>query len=76
MEGELLQGNLGSVGKYDVAFKEGGLVAEVKADMGPANASVMIKLDAAKVIDALAAAIPGTVDDAVFGLIKAALLGK
>jgi hypothetical protein len=73
---DMVNGNLGSVGKYDVSFKDGSLVAEMDASAGPLSMGVVVKLDAAKVLDALAAAIPGTLDDAVIGVAKAALLGK
>lgn len=73
---ELVEGNLGTVGKYDVKFEGGKLVAELSAEAGPLEAGVVVKLDAGKVLDALAAAIPGTFDDAVIGVAKAALLGK
>lgn len=71
---DIVEGNLGTVGKYDVEFKEGKLVAEISAEAGPLEAGMVVKLDAGKVIDALAKAIPGQVDDAVFGVLKAALL--
>ncbi len=73
MEQDIAQGTIGSVGKYDVAFKEGNLVVEVDANVEIGSAGIVLKLDAGKVLDALAAAIPGQIDDAVFGLIKAAL---
>lgn len=76
MEGELAQGNVGSVGKYDLEFKEGCLVADVKVELGVGQATMSIKLDAGHVLDALAKAIPGTWDDAIIGVAKAALLNK
>jgi hypothetical protein len=76
MEGELAKGSLGSVGKYDMAFKGGQLVVELDAGVSFGSAGLVLKLDAAAVIDALAGAIPGSIDDAVFGVVKAALLSK
>lgn len=78
MDQEIVQGDIGSVGKYDVEFKEGKLVAEIDAGAGDGlvTAGLVVKLDAGKVLDAIAKAIPGTIDDAVFGLMKAALIGK
>lgn len=73
---EIVGGNLGSVGSYDLAFKAGALQIEVKASVGPLLAGVSLALDAAKVIDALEAAIPGKIDDAVLEVIRAALLTK
>lgn len=75
-EKQLAEGNLGAVGQYDIDFKEGKLCAELKASHGAVEGSMVVKLDAGAVLDAVAKAIPGQVDDAVFGLIKAALLGK
>ena len=78
MEKDIIEGNLGSVGKYDVEFKEGKLVAMMDADAvdGMITAGLVLKLDAGKVMDALSKAIPGTFDDALLGVAKAALLGK
>lgn len=73
---EIAQGQVGSVGKYDVEFKDGKLVAEIDAAAGPLEAGLLVKLDAGKVLDALAKAIPGTFDDAIIGVAKAALLGQ
>ncbi len=70
---EIVEGNLGSVGKYDVEFKEGNLVVEVDASFGPGSAGLVIKVGAGAVLDAIAKAIPGQIDDAVIGLIKKAL---
>jgi hypothetical protein len=76
MEKELASGQIGSVGKYEVAFKGGKLVAEIDASEGPLEEGLVLKLDAGKVLDALAKAIPGTLDDALLGAAKAALLGQ
>lgn len=73
---ELVQGNIGTVGKYDFSFKEGKFVVEVDATGGPLEGGLVLKLDAGKVLDAIAKAIPGTFDDAIIGVAKAALLGK
>lgn len=75
VEKDFAQGNIGSVGKYDVAFKSGQMVLEIDAVAGASSAGLIIKIDAAQVMDAIAKAIPGTVDDAVIGLVKAALIG-
>jgi hypothetical protein len=74
MDAEIAQGPIGSVGKYDVAFKDGQLVVEVDASLGASSAGLIVKVDAAQILDALTAAIPGTIDDAIVGVIKAALL--
>lgn len=74
-EKEIVQGPLGSVGKYDVSFSGGKLVATVSAAEGPAGINVSLVLDAGQVLDAIAKAIPGTFDDAIISVAKAALLG-
>lgn len=76
MEAQLAQGNIGTVGKYDIDFKEGHLVLEIDANVPVGSAGLVIKVSAEKVLDAIAKAIPGTIDDAVIGVIKAALLAK
>lgn len=73
MEADLLDGKLGSVGKYDIEFKEGKLKALVDAELPIGKAQLVVELGADAVLDALAKAIPGQVDDAVFGLLKTAL---
>ena len=73
MNTELAHGNLGTVGKYDLEFKEGSLVLQIDADMVVGSAGLVVKVDSSKVLDALAKAIPGTIDDAVFAIIKTAL---
>jgi hypothetical protein len=75
MEKDIAEGKIGEVGAYDVEFKEGKLVAKVNAGV-PAvglEAEMKISLGADQVLDALAKAIPGTIDDALLGLIKGAL---
>lgn len=85
MEKDIVEGPIGSVGSYDVEFKGGALVAKVQAGIDQplasglvelkASVSGEVKIPAGKVIDAIAAKIPGQIDDAVLNLIKAALLG-
>lgn len=69
MDKDLESGKVGTVGSYDLAFSGGKLVGTVTAE----GVTVAITLDATAVLDALAKAIPGTIDDAIFGVIKAAL---
>lgn len=70
---EIVQGNIGSVGEYDVSFADGALVIKADAKYAVGSTAIVQTVDAAKVLDAMAKAIPGTLDDAVFGVIKAAL---
>lgn len=74
MEKDLAKGPIGSVGSYDVSFKGGKLLVSASVSLPPSeNASLQIEVDANKVLDALAAAVPGKLDDMLIGLIKAAL---
>lgn len=74
MEGHIAEGKLGSVGKYDVEFKDGSLFLEIDAEAGPGVVGIKVGVSAGKVIDAVERAIPGVLDDAVLELIRAALL--
>ncbi len=73
MEKDIVDGKLGEVGAYDLEFKGGKLVAKISAGKAGISGGAFIEIDAEIVLDALAAAIPGTIDDAVLGLVKAAL---
>ncbi len=70
---ELVGGALGSVGKYDVAFKEGSLVIEVDANVAVGSAGLVVKVGAKSVLDAISKAIPGQIDDAIIALLEKAL---
>lgn len=72
---EFIQGKIGSVGTYDVEFRAGKFIARVdvshEATEGVGvSADVELSIDAGKVIDAIARAIPGHFDDAVLELAK------
>lgn len=80
MEKDIVDGKIGEVGAYDVEFKGGKLVA--KADLSVSEpipgvevkAGVSISISAESVIDAIAKAVPGQIDDVLLGLLKGALL--
>lgn len=76
MEADILDGKIGDVGSYDLEFKGGKLSLTVDAKIGGelVAAGIVIKVGASEVLDAIAKAIPGQIDDAVIGLIKSALL--
>lgn len=74
MEKDLLQGPIGEAGMYDVEFKGGKLIAKANAAADFGTASILVSIDASKVIDAIAAAVPGKIDDVVLGVVKTALL--
>lgn len=74
MEIDIVAGKLGEVGSYKVHFSKGKLLAESLVSEGPLEANLVVSLDAGMVLDALAKAIPGTLDDTVIAVIKAELL--
>lgn len=77
MEQDLVEGNIGEAGHYDLEFKEGKL--SFKVDIGKnselieANAAVTVKVPARAVLEALKKAIPGQIDDVVLELAAKAL---
>lgn len=73
MEGDIVGGKLGDIGEDHVTFKNGKLRAEISAGSGPVAGGAFIEIDSDKVIDALEKAIPGTFDDVVLELARAAL---
>lgn len=80
MENELVKGNIGSVGSYDLEFKGGKLLGTVSVahdatDGVGVSASLTVSLDANKVIDAIEKAIPGDLDKIPLELLRKALVG-
>lgn len=73
MEAKIISGPVGGAGKYSVDFKDGNLVAVLEVAEGPFSGNLLAKIDAGQVLDALAKAVPGQLDDAVIAVIKAAL---
>lgn len=71
---DVAQGVIGNTGiAYQINFVSGKLVASASL-AGPAvGASLSISVDSDHVLDAIAAAIPGKIDDALIAVIKAAL---
>lgn len=74
LEGELIKGPIGDVGKYNLKFEKGQLVIEGDANLDKSSIGLILKIDAKQLLDALAKAIPGQLDDQVIKLIEAALL--
>lgn len=73
MDQHIADGKVGSEGGYSVDFKGGNLVALLDVKEGPFQGHVEAKIDSDMVLDAIAKAIPGQIDDAVIAVIKAAL---
>ena len=70
---ELAEGQVGSVGKYDVEFKDGKLMLGLSIEWNGVTSEVKVGVGSDAVIDALKAAIPGKIDDAILEVVKAAL---
>lgn len=73
MEKDIVTGQIGQAGSYDLAIHGSALQFEVKAGVAVGSLSLVASLELDKVLDVIAAKIPGAVDDAIFALIKAAL---
>lgn len=73
MEKDILEGKIGEVGGYDLEFKGGKLVLKVDAAIDIGKAGFFAELEADKVLDALAKAIPGQWDDVALNGLKAIL---
>jgi hypothetical protein len=70
MEKDLVDKKLGDKAEVKVSFVDGKLVAEVTYAASLVEGGVVLKVPAANVLDALAAAIPGHFDDAILGAAK------
>lgn len=74
----MVEGNIGSVGAYDIEFVGGKLVAKATVSNGTdaaiqVAADVSVTVGAGAVIDALEKAIPGTLSKDVLELIRKGL---
>lgn len=81
MAPELANGKVGEVASYDLKLENGDLIATGSASVKVegievGSASIVLKIEGAAVLDVIAKAIPGTLDDAILGIAKAALLKK
>lgn len=70
---DVANGNIGTVGKYDVSFTSGQMVVEMDVASGPASASLSIKISGKQILDALAAKIGGPIPAEVAQLLENAL---
>lgn len=59
--GELVAGNVGNVGKYDLKFEQDMFVAELSAEKGKSSAGVFVKIHAKDVLDLLEEKYPGVI---------------
>lgn len=75
MDKDIFSGKIGEVGSYDVAFVGGKLQVTSNVAVGAFLANAMVAIDANKVVDAIEAAIPGKLDDAVLEVLRKLLIG-
>ena len=78
MEKEIAEGNIGSVGHYDLEFKGGALsgMADLNHEFAPGitiSGAIKLSVSADTVKEAIKKKIPGVVDDAILDIIFAAL---
>lgn len=73
MEKDIVDGKIGELGAYDVEFKGGKLIAKASIEKLGLSAALELSADSDLVLDAIAKAIPGKIDDAVVSVIKVAL---
>jgi hypothetical protein len=70
---DIAQGNLGTVGKYEVDLENSAIKASVDVNVPFGTAGIQITLKGEFLLDALAKLIPGTFDDALIAVAKSAL---
>ncbi len=71
---DIVQGPIGTVGQYDVAFKDGQFVVTANVTIPPGeSAAIILNVDAKKVLTAIADAVPGKLDNIVIAIIEKAL---
>lgn len=72
----LVSGSIGTLGTYQLEWKSACLMMTVQIKLGPVKTAHSVEVDSMEAFDEIAKAIPGTIDDAVIGVIKAALAAK
>jgi hypothetical protein len=72
----LVSGPIGAFGSYELAWKSGCLMFAVNMKVGPIKFNSSVEVDSAEALDEIAKAIPGTIDDAILNIAKAALIKK
>lgn len=70
---DVAKGKVGPELEYDVKVEGGKVKVEAKYDGAQADVALAVSIDSDLLLDKLAAKIPGQIDDAVIGVIKAAL---
>lgn len=70
---DLAEGKIGAEGMFDLELKEGKLVLVADHKAAGSHAKLEVAVDPDYFIDKLAGVIPGTIDDAIFSVLKGAL---
>jgi len=65
MEKDIAQGNIGTVGQYEMDLKGRKIVAQAKVGVPMGSAGMVFELDLIEVLKTAKAKIPGLFDDAV-----------
>lgn len=70
---ELTSGNIGDVGKYEVDFVDGKLVAKANASSNGIDAKMEISISGKAVLDGIAAKIGGAIPAEIAAFLESAL---
>jgi hypothetical protein len=70
---DIVQGQIGTVGQYEVDIAGGKLVLKAGVAASPVGASLEASVDLVVVKDAIKAKIPGQIDDVILDTLFAAL---
>lgn len=74
MESKLLaSGAIGAEGKYEIKFEGGQVLASVQYDGVELGAQVALVIKTKAGLESLKKLIPGTLDDAIIGIVEVAL---
>jgi hypothetical protein len=73
MEKQIADGEIGSIGHYNVEFKDKKLVLAASADFKIGNMESKITVDSNMIVEAIKKAIPGQIDDAILNLLETLL---
>lgn len=73
MEKDLVEGQIGTVGGYELDLHGSQLAFTIKAAVPMGGVDVVAKIEIEEVLKLISAKIPGQIDEAVFALIIGAL---
>ena len=73
MEKDIVDGNIGEVGSYDLEFKGGKLQFKVGVGKFGVSSEVVVAIDSKVLVELIKKKIPGQVDDVILDVILAGL---